>query len=105
MNFCQQCDGAQMVGRGPPRGRLALGGDEGAGRVPQDPRAAEAAGGRDLMDIAWTFTWKYKAVIGSPRKMITFPGARVEGYEEGMEQNAKSAPVVLNYKSLQPIRK
>lgn len=67
--------------------------------------AAEAAGGRDLMDIPWTIVWKYKAVIGSPRKMVTFPGARIEGYEEGMEQNAKSATVTLNFRSLRPVRK
>lgn len=66
---------------------------------------AMAAGFRDLMDVPWTITWCYKPVIGSPRKTITYTGARIEGYEEGMEQNAKAAPVTLPFKSLRPIRK
>lgn len=66
-------------------------------------RAARLKGGRDLMDIKWTVVANYKATATSPRQTNTYI-IDIEGYEEGMEQNAKSVPISLAFKSMPPTR-
>lgn len=66
--------------------------------------AAEKAGVPNLMFLKWTVVVEYRATAISPRRSVTYV-IDVEGYEEGMEQNAKSMPIALNFKSMRPIPK
>ncbi|MBS1740730.1 MAG: hypothetical protein JST88_09335 [Bacteroidetes bacterium] len=65
--------------------------------------AAVAAKGRDLMDVPWTVVASYKATMTAPRQTRTYTNVRFQGYEMGMEQNAKSAPIALQARCLRPI--
>jgi len=64
--------------------------------------AAKAAGGRDLMDIPWVIVAGYKPTIQSPRQTRTYTNVRFQGYEVGMEQNAKSMPIALTARCFRP---
>lgn len=66
-------------------------------------KAARAQGFRDLMDVPWTIVADYKETLASPRTSDTLPNVRFTDYEKGMEQNAKSMPVALNFKALRPV--
>ncbi|MFN4249268.1 MAG: hypothetical protein ACK4EY_16190 [Flavipsychrobacter sp.] len=67
-------------------------------------RAAIAAGVPNLMFLKWTVVVEYKATAISPRQATTYIIA-IENYEEGMEQNAKSMPIALNFKAYRPVIK
>lgn len=64
--------------------------------------AAIAGGGRDLMDVPWTIVAGYKPTLTDPRQTRTYTNVRFQGYEVGMEQNAKSMPITLNARCLRP---
>lgn len=66
-------------------------------------KAARAQGFRDLMDVPWTIVADYKETLASPRTADTLPNVRFTDYEKGMEQNAKSMPITLNFKCLRPV--
>lgn len=66
-------------------------------------KAARAAGYPDLMGATWTIVAGYKETLASPRTSDTLPNVRFTDYEKGMEQNAKSMPVTLNFKCLRPV--
>lgn len=67
-------------------------------------RESVKAGFRDLMEVPWTIVANYKQTANAPRQTNTYPGVRIEGWEAGMEQNAKSMLVPLTAKSMRPIR-
>ena len=65
-------------------------------------KAAQLKAGRDLMDVPWIIVASYKPTMTEPRQTRTYPNVRFQGYEVGMEQNAKSMPIVLNARCLRP---
>lgn len=66
--------------------------------------AALAANGDDITDLEFDIAIKYAAKGERGLRLVVLQGCEIEGFEEGMDQNAKSMVVELSGKYLKYIR-
>lgn len=66
--------------------------------------AAKVVPGGDLTDVPWVISSTYKQTLLDPKSSIVFGKALSVGYEDAMENNAKSGDVELVFKCLAPVR-
>jgi hypothetical protein len=65
------------------------------GAIDDMNRAAKLAGGNNLLDIAFDLVITYKAQDTRPLQSDTCVGVRVQHFEKGWDQGAKSMDVTL----------